>query len=67
MEAALKCEQFDPNTNVTDRHDLQQTTLGLNYFFRGREDKVQVNYVWKRERAQPTDNDALLLQWQKFF
>jgi len=67
LEAALKYEEFDPNASIADRNDLCQTTLGLNCFLRGRQDKVQVNYVWKRERVQPVDNDALVIQVQKFF
>jgi hypothetical protein len=59
---------------VKDQHDLTQTTLSLNYFLHGRQDKVQVNYVWKREgvgngrHAVPQmNNDALVVQFQKFF
>jgi len=67
LEAVLKHEGFDPNEAVIDRCDVRQTTLGLTYLLRGRRDRIQLNYVHKREPVAPRDNDALLLQVQKFF
>lgn len=64
---AVKHEGLDPNTGVSDRSDLRWTTLGVNYHLRGDEHKVQANYIVKHERANPVDNNAWVVQYQRVF
>ncbi len=59
-------DRFDPNERVVDGDDARQSTVGLNFFLCGRRDKLQVDYVWKHERLESVDNDALPVQSQTF-
>ena len=65
--AAARYERFDPNQSVTSSRDLSWLTLGATWYIRGDFEKVQVNYVFKSERVNEFDNDALLVQYQRFF
>ena len=62
-----KYEGFDPNTDVADKNDLRWTTLNWSYYLRGNDEKIQLNYVWKHERADPSNNDTWIVQYQRVF
>ncbi|MDH7602926.1 MAG: porin [Armatimonadota bacterium] len=64
---AARYEVFDPDTSSADYRDIAWLTLGMNWYIRGDLEKVQVNYIFKREELTERDNDALLIQYQRFF
>ena len=63
---AARYERFDPNRAVVDSKDFSWLSLGTSRFIRGDFEKVQINYVFKAERTKESDNDAVLVQYQRF-
>jgi phosphate-selective porin len=63
---AARYERFDPNRAVVNSKDVSWLSLGTSRFIRGDFEKVQINYVFKAERTKESDNDALLVQYQRF-
>lgn len=64
---AARYERFDPDRAVRNSHDLGWTTLGATCYLRGEDEKVQVNYVVRSEMVESRGNDALIVQYQRFF
>jgi len=65
--AAIRYEDVDPNNAVRDAKDITWITLGVTRFIDSHREKIQANYVWKSEEAGDLDNDAFLVQYQRFF
>ncbi len=63
---AARYEVFDPNRFVIDSKDIAWSTVGLNWHIRGDFEKLQVNYVFKREKSTELDDDTLMVQYQRF-
>lgn len=68
LQAAVKLEEFDPNTGIGNDKDLRWLTLGANYYVRGGHRlKLMANYVFRWERYGERPNDMFLVQFQWFF
>jgi phosphate-selective porin len=72
LEITARVEGYDPDDSVDNTGDIAWTTVGLNYFFKKHDWKVQTNYVIKDEEEDPTtgekkDDDTLLVQLQVKF
>lgn len=72
LEVTARYEQYDPNDSVDNSSDITWTTIGLNYFFKKHDWKLQANYVMKDEEEDPTsgedkNDDTFLLQLQLKF
>lgn len=72
FEITARYEQYDPNDSVDNTSDITWTTVGLNYFFKKHDWKIQANYVIKDEEEDPAsgekkDDDTFLLQLQVKF
>ena len=66
-QAAVKWEEFDPNTSVKNSRDVRWLTVGLNYYIREDRLKLMANYVFRWEQVDPQPNNAVLIQFQWFF
>lgn len=66
LQAVVKVEAFDPNRRVTNRRDVRQTTLGMNYYILQHRAKIMASYVIVSERADPISNNLFQLQLQLF-
>ena len=64
---AVRYESIDPDIGITNSKDCQWVTLGGTYYINADLHKIQVNYVFKSERVRELENDALILQYQRFF
>lgn len=61
LQAVVRHESFDPNTTVGD--DTSRTwTLGANYYLRGDDLKVMVNYLFGDTPDTPNDEGRLILR-----
>ena len=67
LEVALKYEEYDSDTDVTNRDDIRWTTVGLNFYIDGHDAKLMANYIFKNEGDDGYDNDTLLAQVQLRF
>jgi phosphate-selective porin len=72
FEVTARYEQYDPNDTVDNTSDIKWTTVGLNYFWKKHDWKLQANYVMKDEEEDPAsgetkDDDTFLLQLQVKF
>ncbi|MGC8669304.1 MAG: porin [Chthonomonadales bacterium] len=65
-EVVAKHEALDPNTGIVDRYDIGWTTLGTNWLIHGHREKVQVDYVIKRDRPGAASDNTLLIQFQRY-
>ena len=65
--AAVRYESIDPDIGITNSKDCQWLTLGGTYYINADLHKIQVNYVFKSERVRESENDVLILQYQRFF
>ena len=65
--AAVRYESIDPDIGITNSKDCQWVTLGGTYYINADLHKIQVDYVVKSERVRELENDALILQYQRFF
>lgn len=67
LEVALKYEEYDSDTDVTNRDDIRWTTVGLNFYIDGHDAKLMANYIFKNEGDDSYDNDTFLAQAQLRF
>lgn len=65
--AAARLEVMDPDRSVTNSKDASWLTIGATYYVDSDYQKIQANYVFRSESVKELDNDALLVQYQKFF
>lgn len=65
LEAALKYDTYDPDTNTSgDRNDI--LTLGVNFFI-NKNAKLQLNYEQKNEETLQAGNNDMIAQFQIMF
>jgi hypothetical protein len=62
---AARYETFDPATPGQRSNALAWTTIGGTYNLGGNHERLQANYVVKRERGTQQANNAWLLQYQR--
>ncbi|MEK6683457.1 MAG: porin [Nitrospirota bacterium] len=72
FEVTARFEGYDPDDSVDNTSDIQWTTIGLNYFFKKHDWKVQANYIMKDEEEDSTtgedkDDDTVMVQLQVKF
>jgi len=63
---AVRCETMDPDGSVTNSKDASWVTIGATYYIDSDYQKIQFNYVFRSEKVNESDNDALLVQYQRF-
>jgi phosphate-selective porin len=66
LQAVLRAEEFDPNTAV-DGNTVRSHTIGLNYFVKGDDIKLCVDYLHGRVPGSTTDGGRLLTRVQIIF
>ena len=64
---AIRYETMDPNQSLTNSKDVSWITIGATYYIDSDYQKIQANYVFRSEKVNEFDNDALLVQYQRFF
>ena len=72
FEVTARFEGYDPDDSVDNTSDIKWTTVGLNYFFKKHDWKVQANYILKDEEKDPAtqkkkDDDTVMVQLQVKF
>ncbi|MDI6732708.1 MAG: porin [Planctomycetota bacterium] len=67
IRAVVKYETFDPDKEVSNYKDINWTTIGLTYFIKGHNLKVETNYIIKDEKKDDLRNNAVLVQVQVVF
>lgn len=65
LQALLKYESFDPNLNVAN-NSTRTWTVGANYFLKGDDIKLQLDYLITSIYGQPT-NDKVIVRLQTLF
>ncbi|MGB9618964.1 MAG: porin [Armatimonadota bacterium] len=65
--AAVRLERFDPDCSVRNSKDVSWLTIGVTCYIRGDSEKVQANYILKSEAVNEIENDAFVVQYQRFF
>jgi phosphate-selective porin len=64
VELWYRYDYFDPDTDLEDNSDKRWSHVGINYFVRGHQYKVQAEYVARRERGTALEDDRFLVQLQ---
>lgn len=62
----VRREEFDPNT-ATGGNTIRSQTLGLNYFLRGDDIKLMLDYLHGHVPGSAADGDRLLSRLQIIF
>ena len=61
-------QEFDANTSITDKYDMTAWILGVNYHIAPKfQHMVRAYYMWVNEKANPVDNNKLVVQYQLWF
>jgi phosphate-selective porin len=63
LELAVRYQQLDPDKNVSD-NKLMWTSLGINYYIREHNLKIQGEYIFKNEEGDQINNNLLQVQLQ---
>jgi len=63
LQGVFKYEEFDD----ADNNEEKDTTVGLNYFIKRDNFKLQINYIHKNESKMDSDNDQVLTALQIAF
>jgi len=66
LQALVKFESFDPNREQ-DGNSTDMWTFGLNWYFKGDDLKLQIDYLWGDAAGQPDDKGKVLLRLQTIF
>ncbi|SDR89144.1 porin [Opitutus sp. GAS368] len=66
LQAVIRGEEFDPNTSVGG-NTVRSYTLGLNYFVKGDDIKLAVDYLHGQVPGSTTDGGRLLTRVQVVF
>ncbi len=68
VELAARYQQLDSDDAEGNfSNQFQWTSVGLNYYIRSHNLKVQADYTFKREQVDPVSNDVLQVQLQLDF
>ncbi|NOZ62327.1 MAG: hypothetical protein GXO74_11680 [Calditrichaeota bacterium] len=65
-QCVLRYEHFDPNRSIKNSHDLSWLTIGVDYYFNNKWNRILLNYVHKIEAADEMKNDEFVVQLQYF-
>ncbi len=63
LELALRYQELEPDKNV-EFNKLMWTSVGLNYYIRNHNLKLQGEYIFKNEEGEEIINDLLQIQLQ---
>jgi phosphate-selective porin len=63
IELAARYQEMDFDHN-SETDKLMWTSIGLNYYLRGHNLKMQAEYIFKREQVEDPDNDLFQVQLQ---
>jgi len=66
-QGAVRYEFLSPHTSANDAKGFAWTTLAVNYRIRSDYDRVQLDYIIRHENAAQVENNALVVQYQRFF
>ena len=66
LQALVKYEMFNPNTSISGNQN-EVWTFGLNYFVKGDDLKLSVNYLLGSPAAGPGNQGRLLTRVQVVF
>ncbi len=66
-QGAIRYEFLSPHTSAKDANGLAWTTLAINYRIRSDYDRVQLDYIVRHENGAQIENNALVVQYQRFF
>lgn len=66
LQAVVKCETFDPNRDV-EGNSSNVWTLGLNYFFKGDDLKLSLNYLLGNAAGARDNQGRVLARMQVVF
>lgn len=66
LQVVVRHEEFDPNT-ATGGNTIRSQTLGLNYFIKGDDIKLMLDYLHGRVPGSAADGDRLLSRVQIVF
>ncbi len=66
FQAVLKYETFDPNTDRDD-NETNTITAGANYFFKGHDLKIMLNYLHTELPGPAESQDKILARLQVVF
>ncbi len=66
IELAVRYQELEPNKNV-DMNKLMWTSIGINYYIKGHNLKIQGEYIFKHEEGEEIDNDLFQVQLQLDF
>ena len=65
IELAVRYEELDDRSNAFGNGDyLEYTSVGMNFYIREHNLKIQTDYTWRDERVTPVDNDRFQVQLQ---
>jgi phosphate-selective porin OprO/OprP len=67
LQAVAKYEEYDADTDEADNHDKRWTTLGLNYYLKGHDVILALNYIIKDESGDNLTDDTVFTQLQVRF
>lgn len=67
LQAVARYETYDPDRRIDSEKDLRWTTLGLNWFIRGHDLRLQGNYIFKKEDGPAVRDDSFLVMLQLLF
>ena len=63
IELAVRYQELEPDNNV-ELDKLMWTSLGINYYIKGHNLKIQGEYIFKDEEGETIDNDLFQVQLQ---
>jgi hypothetical protein len=66
FQVVLKYETFDPNTD-RDEDETNTVTAGANYFFKGHDLKVMLNYLRTEPPGSAEAQDKVIARLQVIF
>jgi phosphate-selective porin len=66
LQAVVKYESFDPGVDLLDNR-MDIWTFGLNYYIRGHDLKLQLNYLLFDPQHDPDERGKVLLRMQAVF
>ena len=65
-QTVVKYEHFDPDNDEKDNNDLDWLTVGLNYYFNNKHNRIMLNYIVKNAATRELKNNMLVIQLQYF-
>ncbi len=66
VELAARYQELDPDNNISN-DKLRWTTIGMNFYLRSHNLKIQTDYTFKNEQGTKINNDVFQIQLQLDF